>query len=440
MTKSISILLSALLFCGFAAVQAKDTAAAEPRLPVSVTLVSENEGPAAAAPKALSLKTQKNTMWSNDAGVRLLIYPNGTAYLFTANEVFTLEARGDGFLLKNELYRTPFDTEPIHVLDAGAVKITVDGGTMTLAVTEDPLGALAFDGLDGAVLAKQEYAPYRYSDFNFFSGPLEPGTAWFCYSDTGEHRYARWNLTVGEDGAMTGTLSLPDGRKMNCTLLGNGSGFALMDVTVDPPELLLYGQRTKLDADALCLARYDLIYLSLDPIFDPLDLCAEGGFRICRETKATEDLAYILGRSLDTVTLALLRDGWTETRDMETQYPALEGWFARLTKDGQTLLIHYDYDFSAPYEQYQFFPDAFVLYGADGAVLQWAGSRPLDHGRAEGYRLSKGTYFDPGPGAVGLLVGEDSEAFFLDDGRVAVETTEHEGAGDAAFELFRVIP
>ena len=179
MTKLASFLLSALLLCGLVAIQAKNNISiAEPqRLPVSVTLVQERSALMEEAAKPLSLKDQKNTMWSDGADVRLMIYEDGAAYLFTANEIFTLEAGDDGVLLKNELYRTPFDVEPATVLLAGTVKITVNGDTVKLAVAEDPLGALAFDGLDGAVLTKEKHKPYRYPDFNFFSGPLEPGTA-----------------------------------------------------------------------------------------------------------------------------------------------------------------------------------------------------------------------------------------------------------------------
>ena len=103
MTKLISFLLSALL-CGLVAIQAKNNiSVAEPqRLPVSVTLVQEGSALTKEAAKPLSLKDQKNTMWSDDAGVRLMIYEDGAAYLITANEIFTLEAGGDGFVLKNE--------------------------------------------------------------------------------------------------------------------------------------------------------------------------------------------------------------------------------------------------------------------------------------------------------------------------------------------------
>ena len=125
---------------------------------------------------------------------------------------------------------------------------------------------------------------------------------------------------------------------------------------------------------------------------------------------------------------------------MEEQYPALEGWFVRLVKDGQTLMIHSVPDFSSPYEYYQEYPNAYVLYGADGAVLSWSGEKPIDHGIADSYRMGKETYFDPGTGIRGMVVGEDSDAFFLDDGRIAVETTAHEGSGDVNFEIVRVIP
>ena len=442
MTKLASFLLSALLLCGLVAIQAKNNISiAEPqRLPVSVTLVQERSALMEEAAKPLSLKDQKNTMWSDGADVRLMIYEDGAAYLFTANEIFTLEAGDDGVLLKNELYRTPFDAEPATVLLAGTVKITVDGDTVKLAVAEDPLGALAFDGLDGAVLTKEKHKPYRYPDLNFFSGPLEPGTAWFRYFDMGEHHHANLSITVGESGAMTGTLTMPDGTAWPCALLGNKNGFALVDESGEAPALLFFGERTRVDEDRYDRTRYELVCLDLSPVFDPLQLTGIDEFALGRQRYGEWDLAYIPGKSLDSVILALIRDGWTETKDMEAQYPALEGWFTRLVKDGQMLMIHYEYDFSSPYEYYVYYPDAYVLYGADGAVLQWGGSKPIDHRIADSYRIGKDTYFDPGTGVQGMIVGEDSDAYFLDDGRIAVETTAHEGSGDVGFEIIRVIP
>ena len=442
MTKLASLFLSALLLCGLVAIQAKNNISiAEPqRLPVSVTLVQERSALMEEAAKPLSLKDQKNTMWSDGADVRLMIYEDGAAYLFTANEIFTLEAGDDGVLLKNELYRTPFDAEPATVLLAGTVKITVDGDTVKLAVAEDPLGALAFDGLDGAVLTKEKHKPYRYPDFNFFSGPLEPGTAWFRYFDMGEHHHANLSITVGESGAMAGTLTMPDGTAWPCALLGNKNSFALVDESGEAPALLFFGERTRVDEDRYDRTRYELVCLDLSPVFDLLKLTDIDEFALGRQRYGEWDLAYIPGKSLDSVILALIRDGWTETKDMEAQYPALAGWFTRLVKDGQTLMIHYEYDFSSPYEYYVYYPDAYVLYGADGAALQWGGSKPIDHRIADSYRIGKGTYFDPGTGVRGMIVGEDSDAYFLDDGSIAVETTAHEGSGDVDFEIIRVIP
>ena len=442
MTKLVSILLSALLLCGLVVIQTKDNAsvAEARRLPVTVTLVQDGIALRSEAAKPLSLKDQKNTLWLDGAGVRLMIYEDGAAYLFTAGGVFALKESGDGFLLELSLYRTAFDTEPAMVLPAGTMKITADGDTVTLAVTEDPLGALAFDGLDGAVLTKEKRKPYRYPDFNFFSGPLEPGTEWFCYFDMGEHRHAKLSITVGADGAMTGALTMPDGTAWPCALLGNDGGFALVSEGGDARELLFFGERSRVDEDRYDRTRYELVWLDLSSVFDPLKLTDIDGFALGRQQYGEWDLAYIPGKSLDSVILALIRDGWTETKDMEEQYPALEGWFVRLVKDGQTLMIYSVPDFSSPYEYYQEYPSAYVLYGADGAVLSWSGEKPIDHGIADSYRMGKETYFDPGTGIQGMVVGEDSDAFFLDDGRIAVETTAHEGSGDVNFEIVRVIP
>ena len=310
MTKLISFLLSALL-CGLVAIQAKNNiSVAEPqRLPVSVTLVQEGSALMEEAAKPLSLKDQKNTMWSDGAGIRLMIYEDGAAYLFTANEIFTLEAGDDGVLLKNELYRTPFDAEPATVLLAGTVKITVNGDTVKLAVAEDPLGALAFDGLDGAVLTKEKHKPYRYPDFNFFSGPLEPGTAWFRYFDMGEHHHANLSITVGESGAMAGTLTMPDGTAWPCALLGNKNSFALVDESGEAPALLFFGERPRVDEDRYNRTRYELVCLDLSPVFDLLKLTDIDEFALGRQRYGEWDLAYIPGRisALPTRTMCIIR-------------------------------------------------------------------------------------------------------------------------------------
>ena len=449
MTKLVSVLLAALLLCGLSAFRPDAREQAEPaapgteaRLPVAVTLVSEQESLLAAAPKPLSLKAQKNTVWSGNGEARLMIYENGTAYLFTANEVFALQETGDGFRLELTLYRTPFDAEPAVVLPAGTIRVLLDGDTVKLEVADDPLGVLAFDGLDGAVLTKRTYAPYRYHSFNFCSVPKEPGTEWFCFGDMGDHRYAILKMTIGEDCSMTGTLTLPDGSARPCVLLGNEDGFALADISGDGPELLFVGERSTADTKDTLPYRYELARVDLDPVYDPLGLCVEGRFEIWREKREEEGFPYMLGRNLDSVILSLIRDGWTDTtEEIEKLAPILEGWFVRLVKDGQTLLIHYDLDPYLPYESYQPFPDAYALYGADGAVLQWAGERPLDRAVADGYKLRKNVYFHVEIGAWGMDVGEDEYAYFLDDGRIAIEWVPHEGGGgDLDFKIVRVIP
>lgn len=445
MTKRVSILLSALLLCGLVAIRVKDTASdvEAQRLPVSVTLVGAER--AAASPGAfnpLSLQEQSNTVWSDGAGRRLMIYEDD-AYLFTANEVFALTERDGAFILEARLYHTALDELPAMVLPVGAVRLLRDGATVKVEVADDPLGALAFNGLDGAVLTKQTYTPYRYPSFNFCSVPKEPGTKWFCYGDMGDHRYAILKMTMGEDCSMTGTLSLPDGQIMNCALLGNEDGFALVDESEDEPELLFYGERSAIDTRYIFPYRYELVRIDLDPVHDPLGLCVEGGFKLWRERTEEMDFAYMLGTNLDSLILTLTRDGWTDTtNEIEKLAPILEGWFVRLTKDGQTLLIHYDWDPYLPYESYQPFPDAYVLYGGDGTVLSWSGERPLDHALADVYRLEKNVYFHKKVGHWGMDVGcEDEYAYFLDDGRIAIEYVPHEsGSGDVAFEIVRVIP
>lgn len=448
MKRRLTLLLSALLLCGLFVFRcdgvSQSMAASEAqRLPVSVTLVSaESFAPSAKDGQPLSLTEAGNTMWSNTSGVRLMIYEDGAAYLFTANEVFTLKTDDDGFVLQLEMYRTAFDTEPVAVLPAGRVRILQNDDVLTLEVVDDPAGILVFVGLDGAVLTKDKYTPYPYTSFNFFSGPVEPGTEWSCYFQRDRHGYAKLSMTVGEDGAMSGTLTMMDGTERACVLFGNDNGFALVTDTERKADLIFLGERRKVHDNNVLQARYELVWLDLVPVFDHLGLTVEDQFELGREMGEEGDLRYMLGRNLDSVILSLIRDGWMDTTvEVGELHHLLEGWFARLIKDGQTLMIYYEPDFSSPYEIYQEYLTSYVLYGADGAVLGWAGEKPIDHDIADAYRLQKGVYFDPGIGIWGMDVGEDEYAYFLDDGRIAIEYTPHEGGdGDIGFEIVKVIP
>ncbi len=443
MRKLLSVLLFGLLLCGLVSMGAKApvSEAQTQRPPVSVTLVGAGSStPFAKDAKPLSLTKAKDTGWSNDDGVRLVIYDDG-AYLFTGDQIFALTEKDGAFALEARLYRTPFDEEPAMVLPAGTVRILRDGTQVKLEVADDPANILAYADLDGAVLTKEQDVPYRYSSFNFFFGPLEPGTEWFCYFNMGEHRYAILKTAIGEDGAMSGTLTMPDGTARTCALLGNENSFALVDVSGEAPQLLFFGERTRVDSTYTDGERYQLARLILEPICDPLDLTALDRFELWREKTGGDDLRYILGRNLDSLILAFIRDGWTQTTEtLSESSPLAEGWFVRLTKDGQTLLIYYGSDAATPYEAWQNYADAYVLYGPDGTVLSWSGSKPIDHSIADGYKLRKGVDFDAGAGARGMIVGEDSYAYFLDDGCIAMVSVEHLGEGDAAFEIIRVIP
>lgn len=472
MKKSFIILLAALLLCGV-------FACGKTELPQQIETVSATDAqnqPSTVAPgsvqiemadrpagtdaptfseenaRPLSLEMDKNTGWVYNGGwqgrrwthYHLLVYADGTAYLFTPNEVFALTENEETFSLETRLFRTPDDTKPALTLPAGEVRLSTDGAAVKIEIVSDPFGVLAYDGLDSRVLKTEQEGPGETrSEVNHYYLPLEPGTKWFQYFDMGEHQNACLNMTIAEDGAMNGTLRFPDGTQKNCALLGNREGFALVDESGETPELLFYGIRRKPDEAYFETTRYETVRVALDPVRDPLELCGIDAFELWREFGQDTELPYIIGRDLDAVILALIRDGWTDrTLEVETLNPLFDGFFAWLVKDGRTLFIHTDFDYSQPYELSNAFPDAFVLYDTDGTVLEWGGSRPLDHAIADGYKRPKGAYFYSMDGVTGAMItGEDQDAYFLDDGRIAIEFLPHEGGdGDVDFQIVKVIP
>ena len=470
MKKALLCLLCAVLLCGlFACGREKEPAATErtdepiAEQPTDGPIAEQptDEPAAADAPafsesdaRPLSLETDKNTGWVYNGGwqgkrwthYHLPVYADGTAYLFTPNEVFALTANGETFSLETRLFCTADDTKPALTLPAGEVRLSTDGAAVKIEIVSDPLGVLAYDEVDGKVLKKQDREPGETrSEVNRFYLPSEPDTEWGGWFDMGERRNTYLRMTIGADGAMTGTLRFPDGTERPCTLVGNDNGYALIDASGETPELLFYGIKA-FDEEEYRAARYELVELPLDTVCDPFGLCAAGPFSIGRRNRRyqeDESLTYMLGVNLDTVILSMIRDGWTDrTPEIETLHPLFSGFFAWLTKDGQTLVIHYELDFSTPYGISEAYADAFVLYGADGAVLKWSGAKPIDHAIADGYRREKDAYFYQLTGGTGAMItGEDEDAYFLDDGRIAIETVPHEsGDGDVDFEIVRVIP
>ena len=460
MKKVLICLLCAVLLCGLFAcgTDQEPTAPEEKNEPTAEQPTAEpaaTDAPAFSASDArpLSLETDKNTGWTYNewqgkgwTHYHLLVYADGTAYLFTPNEVFALTENEKTFSLETRLFRTRDDTEPALTLPAGEVRLSTDGAAVKIEIMSDPFGVLAYDGLDSRVLKTEQEGPGETrSEVNRFYLPLEPDTEWSRWFDMGERRNAYLSMTVGADGAMTGTLRFPDGTERPCTLVGNDNGYALIDASGEKPELLFYGIKA-FDVEEYRAARYELVELPLDMVCDPFGLCAVDPFSIVRRDRRdgeSELLTYMLGENLDTIILSLIRDGWTDrTLEVETLNPLFDGFFAWLVKDGQTLVIHYELDFSTPYRISEAYADAFVLYGADGAVLKWSGAKPIDHTIADGYRLEKSAYFYQLTDETGAMItGEDEDAYFLDDGRIAIETMPHEGGdGDVDFQIVKVIP
>ena len=439
MTRFVSAVLAALLLWSLSAVRPERSDASE------APVAAEGAPFLAAAARPLSLRDHRNTLWMDDADGCLMIYSDGEAYLFAAHEIFALTEEDGVLRLETRLFRTACDAEPALTLPVGTVRMETDGRGLMIQAADDPLGVLAFDGLDGMVLYRVDEKPYRYPDHNFASLPLEPGTDWFAYFNRGDYRYARLNMTVQEDGSFTGTLAMPEGTTRSCALLSNEDGFALVDDSGAAPELLLYGQRNRDYEKSYDRDRYQLIRLELNTLYDALGLCDLDAFDLRRQYGGEGERAYMLGRTLDAQLLSLLREGWQDTTgDFPEDWSILEEYFVRLQKDGQTLLIYFASDYVSPYESWLNYPAAYVLYGADGSVLEWSGSKPIDHGIADGFRVKKGVYFDPGEGVRELLIGEDSAAYFLDDGRLVIESSAHlesasEVGGTVALKIIPIV-
>lgn len=463
MKKTILLLLAALLLCGLFACKPGDPAK-EPEAspapsesaassdPVQTAAPDQTEGPVFYEENArpLSLTADADTMWMDGYSFIISVFANGTAELFTRNEQLWLTENGDSYLLETRMYRTPFDEEPAYRFPAGELRLLTDGDALKVEVLSDPLGILANVQADGRLLKKQG-KPYEYAH-NRSKVPQEPNTKWYTRFEVAERSYAWLNLTVGDDISYTGTLSLPDGTKKNVALLGCWHSFAIVEERDGAAKLLFYGERTNWrNSDDWYAPRMNLVRFDLEALYDPLGLCGMENFDLVRaeefdnvyaEHGSLEALRYMPGFNLDTVVLMLIRDGWTDrTAQIETVDPILVGWFAWLTKDGQSLLIYYEPDFT-PYGD-EDYPSAYVLYDADGTVLDWSGSRPIDHAVADAYTLQPGVYFGSivPTGTIRMDVAEDDYAYFTDDGRIAVETFWHEGGdSDLDFQIIKVIP
>lgn len=468
MKKVLICLLCAVLLCGLFAcgTDQKPTAPEEKNEPIAEQTTAEpaaTEPGQTAAPeqteapvfsedraRSLSLTADAETRWQDGYSFMISVFADGTAILDTRNEMLWLTEDGDSFRAEVRMYRTPYDEEPAYRFPAGSLKLLTDGEALKVEVRSDPLGILSYIKADGRLLEKHG-KPYAYPQ-NRSMVPQEPNTKWFTSFEMAERSYAWLNLTVGNDISFAGTLTLPDGTKKDVALLGCWDSFALVEEHEGAAELLFYGERTnRLDSVDWYPPRVKLVRFDLEAIYDPLGLCHMEPFTLFRLKDfydeltmrgASEALRYMPGVNLDTVMRALIRDGWTDrTDEIETLDPILAGWFAWLTRDGQTLLIYYEPDFT-PYGDEDYL-SAYVLYDADGNVLDWSGSRPIDHTIADGFTLEKDVYFEDAvnAGIRSMDVAEDDYAYFTDDGRIAIETVWHEGvAGDLDFRIVRVIP
>lgn len=382
----------------------------------------------------LPVSEHVNTHWHDQNRNCLAIF-DGFMILYTDNEVLWLTASGDGYDAETHLYRTPDDTEPALILPAGEIRILEDGDALRLQTLSDPLGILSHAKVSEQPFNKQSYAPYQRTNWNLWRAPSEPQTEWETNLQHTDGSYLHLSMKVNDDLSFTGTLKLQDGTVQPCTLLCSDYSYALTADRDGSAELLFYAEWDMEEDDRW---RNYLAKQEFELLYDSLELDRENHIRLWRfDGYQPNDMRYMCGVNLDTVILNLMRDGWTE-RPITELHEDLEGWFAWLIKDGESMLLYYDEDF-LPYGDERFLM-AYVHYGADGSVLDWSGERPIDHAIADAYQLEKDVYFEDSVWG-GMFIHEDGYAYFLDDGRVAVEWVPHEGGGgDLEFYTVKVIP
>lgn len=450
MRKLVCFALAALLLCGTVACKAPKPEPSTPMatlqpMPVGDVAAAMEKAAQSAAPthnameptfdedraRPLTSRTDGNTMWSWFAG--LTLYADGTGRLEINGDRLWLTERDGVFDAQLRMYRLPYGAEPAYAFPAGKLRILTDGEAVRFEVLEDPLGAFACAGLDGKILKKSKNEPSPDSGWTWTEIPVQPDTDWGARLWTSEIE----TFHIDETLAMNGTVTTPDGTQRACAILGNRRAVAIVDETEGAPALLFYGECKSEDY------RQSFIRLTLKPICDPYDLCRGGktDLTLFRTGEASEtDLRYMAGRNLDSIRLQLVLDGWTDETDRIGELDeGMRGWFARLTKDGQTILILYELDFESDWEEA--FAAAYVHYDADGTVLAWMGTRPVDHAIADGYTLQEDAYFSDLVDGRGALFDEDETVYFLDDGRIAIVTVWHEsGDGDCDFRIVNVLP
>lgn len=434
MKKVCLFLLAALLLCGLFAckpvIPAKEAEAspapsesAASSDPVQTAAPDQTESP------IFSEENARPVTFTEDADTRwyhrfnLYLYTDDTGLIDTPSGVLWFKGQDGEFSLEMRLYRTADDDEPTCVFPAGKIRLQTDGKAIRVEVLSDPFGILAYDEVDGCVLKKMEGKPYSSRYLGGASTPRQPDCEW---------RERNSIFRTDESLVMTGTVAEKTGARHSCTMLSSGRAYAFVEETDGETKLLLYATRKPVDY------REKLVRINLTPIYDPYDICYNSSMDLYRtdlwEEGYNATLRLMLGRQIDTVRISLIQDGWTDHSN-DSDLPKIPGCFAWLSKDGQTLLIHYDYDYSFFEEPYA---DAFVLYDSEGKVLEWSGFRPVDHTLAEAYTHELGgDYFDPGPDYVDA--DEDDFVYFLDNGYVAIEDIGHEGIG-GDFRIVRVIP
>ena len=440
MKKALICLLCAVLLSGlFACGKEKDPTAAEKTDEPTAEQTTE-EPPAATNAPAFSESDSRPLTFAEDAdtlwiarGTTLLLYPEGTGILTLHKNNYeqhlNITERDGTFLAEIQMYRTPFDSEPAYCFPAGELRLFTDGNAVRIKVTEDPLGIFADEDADGAILEKSDYKPYRFIFANSGNTPDQPNTEWGVHFKNG-----RQTFLVDENAAFYGAVRMPDGTDHACAFMSNLFAFTIVEERDGAAELLFYGRSERVGY------RQCNVQMKIRPIYDPYDLCGDESLELYRDEEHLDELRYMNGQNLDTVTLRLLRDGWTDkTDELQTIARSLVGWFALFRKEGQAVLIFYELDFT-PYGD-EAFPIGFVQYAADGTVVEWSGVKPIDHRIADAYTVTEGSAFHDVVGWGGAIFNEDDFIYFLDDGRIAVQTVWHENRHeDDEFHIYRIIP
>ncbi|MBR0437234.1 MAG: hypothetical protein IJK12_08320 [Clostridia bacterium] len=356
---------------------------------------------------------------------------------------------GDAYRLETAFYETPFDEEPALVLSLGEVRLTGTDDTARLTVVSDPYGVFADWGAD-LILEQTDRMPYEPETGMHplsWNPHMQPNTEWIAggahYERGGASYWANVMLSSDADGRVCGSIRpTVESERIPCAMLWSENAAVIVLTDGDAPggadDLIFYGTVHRADFSE----RDRCVYFRLSPLYDVLQLSTVSALLTLHKSIAERDPTDILGRNTLQLVHDLESDGWRNvplkrSEDLDEEDDAYEDWFLKLTKDGRTLIVMTDEDFS-PYGD-DLYAVGYVLLDADGRLESWGGQKPVDHTLADHYRVADKSSFSRLCHTGGFWgIAEDDRMFLLDDGRIAVAYTHHEYGYDLGFWILEL--